>query len=285
MISSLFDVAYVLQHRRDLSAGSRLSLIWQFWFFSFKNKWTKPEGNAKFMGLLFWFRTYQNLHTILKEVFFFGEYVPKGQTETPFIIDCGGNIGVTTLYFKMIMPKASILVFEPSTENFQCLEKNIQSNRLQDVKAIRAAVCDHEGDITFWDDPKKPGSATSTQAVANTKGDERFRMESVPAVKLSHFIDRPVDVLKMDIEGGEGIVLRELDQSGKLALISEIIFEYHVNSSNKENKLTDIVEILERHGFRITPFGIDLSKDVGRIASRPFHHFMIRASKQSDTRA
>ena len=232
------------------------------------------------MPVDFSFRTSGNLHTILKEVFFFGEYVPLTRTEAPFIIDCGGNIGVTTLFLKYQFPKASVLVFEPSAENFKVLQQNIERNKLADVKAVRAAVCDTEGEVTFWDDPKSPGSATSTETVANSKGTDRFTQETVPAVRLSRFIDRPVDVLKMDIEGGEGVVLDELDRSGKLAQVSEIIFEYHMNPANKINALPRVIEILERNGFRVLPFGIDLSRGVARLFPRAFCHFMIHAARR-----
>jgi FkbM family methyltransferase len=43
----------------------------------------------------------------------------------PVIIDCGGNIGLSVLYFKYLFPNSVITVFEPSPPVFEILKENI----------------------------------------------------------------------------------------------------------------------------------------------------------------
>jgi hypothetical protein len=44
---------------------------------------------------------------------------------------------------------------------------------------------------------------------------------------LSKYVDRPVDFLKLDIEGAEGLVFQDLVCADKLKFIKEIVIEFH----------------------------------------------------------
>src|SRR4249919_2214160 len=51
---------------------------------------------------------------VYREVFAQREYWFTTSNRHPVILDCGGNIGMTTLFFKAIYPDARIDVFEPA---------------------------------------------------------------------------------------------------------------------------------------------------------------------------
>jgi len=128
----------------------------------------------------------------------------------------------------------------------------------------------------------KPGGSTSIQEVHATKSSRReFTPVDVPAAKLSTYITGPIDLMKMDIEGGEGIVLGELVESGKLKLIREMVFEYHYNPSNEQNKLSYIVNVLEENDFSLVIFGADARSSSEILKSKDAYHFMIRAYQQN----
>jgi FkbM family methyltransferase len=46
------------------------------------------------------------------------------QGETPLIIDCGGNIGLTTLWLSARFPRARIVTLEPDDDNFALVQAN-----------------------------------------------------------------------------------------------------------------------------------------------------------------
>ena len=55
------------------------------------------------------------------------EFVRQG--ERPLIIDCGGNIGLATLWLAKQFPEARVCTIEPETDNLEVLARNVQRVR------------------------------------------------------------------------------------------------------------------------------------------------------------
>jgi hypothetical protein len=73
--------------------------------------------------------------------------------------------------------------------------------------------------------------------------------------KLSQFIDRKVDVLKMDIEGAEQKVLEELYQAGSLKYLDTCLVEYHYNIKDQKNASGKFLSTFEEQGFQYSISG------------------------------
>jgi hypothetical protein len=56
-----------------------------------------------------------------------------------FMIDCGGNIGLTSVYFKLLYPEIKIVTIEPETSNFELLKRNIAPYQ-EDIIALNMGV-------------------------------------------------------------------------------------------------------------------------------------------------
>ncbi len=69
------------------------------------------------------------------------------------------------------------------------------------------------------------------------------------AAPLSDFITGPIDLLKMDIEGSEIAALADLEASGRIQMVREMIIEYHHHLPGQEDKLSSFLDRLERSGF------------------------------------
>lgn len=184
-----------------------------------------------------------DLSLLIHEVFVRHVYACSIEKETPFIIDCGSNIGLSTLYFKTIYPEAHVIGFEAHPHTFEILEKNIKDNSLENVTAHNVAVYDRVGTIDFPRSSHAPGHPGMS---INTNNTDTL---TVQTVRLSDYIDKEVDFLKIDIEGAEGAVIRDLVQSKKLRLVQQTIIEYHDNG-NSNNDLTEILDALHNHGFK-----------------------------------
>jgi len=72
---------------------------------------------------------------------------------------------------------------------------------------------------------------------------------TVPAVKLSGWLDRPVDLLKLDVEGMASRVLEDLAESGKLALVHEVIIEFERFVRMRDRGIARGLQLLEEAGF------------------------------------
>lgn len=73
---------------------------------------------------------------------------------------------------------------------------------------------------------------------------------AIPCVKLSDYIDRDVDMLKMDVEGAESEVFEDLAKHNKLQHIQQMIVEFH-NMAKQETRpsLASFLQLLDQNGF------------------------------------
>jgi FkbM family methyltransferase len=182
----------------------------------------------------------------LEEIFFRGEYLFEAKSDSPVILDCGANIGLATLFFKHLYPKARISSFEADPATASILQKNIEQNHLDDVSAYNLLLSNAEGEHSFYCAADEAGS-TKMSALPDRLSNNREIM--VKAGKLSHYIDRPVDLLKLDVEGAELDVMTDLKSSGKLSLIRQVVIEYHHRIGNRASCLARFLALLEEEGF------------------------------------
>lgn len=182
-------------------------------------------------------------------------YAFEHPSPDPFIVDCGSNIGLSVLDFKRRFPGARILAFEPNPEAFACLTENLERNRLSGVTAHNLAVADREGELVFHTHPSDVGDLLLSVAPTSGAGGRR----TLPCVRLSRYLEQPVDYLKLDIEGAELAVLEELEQSGKLNMVRRMGIEYHHHLVPEVDELGRFLSILERGGFgyRLRPAEFD----------------------------
>jgi FkbM family methyltransferase len=146
---------------------------------------------------------------VLKQVFIGDEYEPDGALAGPveYIVDLGSNIGVTALLWSVRYPRARVLCVEPDEENFGILQRNLEPLGGRAV-AVRAAVSDHDGTVDFFRSTSIAFWSSSTDpSIARGK----VRKVTVPALTVPSILERSgfprVDLMKMDIEGGERAAL------------------------------------------------------------------------------
>jgi FkbM family methyltransferase len=182
---------------------------------------------------------------LYREVFAEREYWFTSDNPRPVILDCGSNIGMAILFFKALYPDADITAFEPAPWACSAIEETIRANDLRDVTLHNAALAESEGSLELFHDPSHPGSAVMSVYRERMPG-ETVR---VPAVRLSRYVTKPVDFLKLDVEGSELQVLRDLVASGTIGQIRQMVIEFHHHLSPTVDNLSECLSILERHGF------------------------------------
>ena len=205
----------------------------------------RPTGET-ILGFRMNFFDYRVFTSLFKQMFITREYYFRSKADDPFIIDCGSNIGMSVLFFKWLYPESTIVAFEPDRATFNLLEKNVRGNNLKNVEIFNKAVSDSDGTIEFYSNPDNPGALT--MSIYSTWNPEKIAY-NVDTVKLSRYITKTVDFLKMDIEGSEDAVIEELAQQDKLRLIREMVMEYHHHMNHGEDRLAKMLTILEKNGF------------------------------------
>lgn len=201
---------------------------------------------------------YGALHFLFREIFIKNTYFFKTIKKDPVIFDCGANIGVAMFYFKWLYPYSTINVFEPDPDTFNLLKKNIVENNLKGVNLHNFALSNKKGDVSFYVDKENPGWLTMSM-VKDRLPKNRIKIKSD---RLSSFIKKEIDFLKMDVEGAEMKIIKDLELSGKIEKIKKMYIEFH-NKISEELKLEDFLNILKRNGFNywVTNFqSLDLSK-------------------------
>mgnify|MGYP003625962069 CR=1 FL=1 len=165
-------------------------------------------------------------------------YQFKTDAKKPYIIDCGTNIGLSIISYKKMYPDARIIGFEPDPNIFNIANKNIKNENYTDIQIINKAVWTEETTLMFHQEGSAGGRLVDKKDT-NTI--------SVATFDLKKLLVEQVDFLKIDIEGAEYDILRDIDAS--LKYVKNIFVEYH-STCNNEQHLGEILNILKKNGFR-----------------------------------
>jgi FkbM family methyltransferase len=199
----------------------------------------------------------------LKEIFI-DEIYNVSLSSSPYIIDCGANIGLSIIYLKEKYNDAHILAFEPDKKNYQLLQKNVTSFNLENVIIEEKAVWILDTELRF----KNEGNMGSRIDV-NSESDST----SVKAVRLKSLLHRKVDFLKIDIEGTEYAVLNDIKES--LFTVENMFLEYH-GSFKQNNELIEIFQIINQAGFKF------YIKEATSVYDHPFLYAAIKSKRDYD---
>ena len=174
-----------------------------------------------------------------KEIFEDQIYAFPSISQSPRIIDCGANIGMSTIFFALKYPHAKIISFEPDPTTFKILQLNIDQINNSNIQLIHKAAWIAEDRLLFNPDGADGGKISLCK-------NENANSVEVDATDLRIFLQEPVDMLKMDIEGSEKTVIPHCNDL--LRNVKNLFIEYH--GSYKDNdSLLNILNILRKTGF------------------------------------
>lgn len=165
-------------------------------------------------------------------------------TETPRVLDCGANIGLTSLWIKRAFPGARVTAFEADPTVAAVLARNLAANGCGDVEVVPAAVWSSAGRLRFRVQGADAGALEDVEAAGDGPSIE------VEAVRLRDWVTAgPVDLLKLDVEGAELDVLRDL--ADVLSHVRALQVEVH-DLDARQRRLPACLDLLHRHGFDYT---------------------------------
>ena len=165
--------------------------------------------------------------------------------KSPLIIDCGSNIGSSSVYFNKIFPISNIVSIEPDKNSYEFSKKNINFNN---SLLINKAVNCEKNIINFFSDPK---DNRASKVVDDSK-------ESVQSITINEIINdiennnnKPF-LIKIDIEGFENkLFLKNYEWINEFKIIIIEIHDWMLpNKSNSFNFLNAIIKTMYNNNKR-----------------------------------
>jgi FkbM family methyltransferase len=200
--------------------------------------WNKP-GVFQFGWGAFEYASVGHLFIQYEEIFQKRHYAFRADVTNPVIVDCGGNIGLSAVWFKLNYPACRLSVFEPDPSLANLIETNLRAAGFADVECIRKAAWVKDGQIGF-----------------DFRGDDRGKIDAaasrtVESLDLAKWLPEIIDLLKLDIEGAEFEVIEHLCDTGAIRRVKNLVCELHVIRGT-ETKMLSLIQQLMGAGMQIS---------------------------------
>lgn len=162
----------------------------------------------------------------------------------PFsLVDVGSNIGLYSLIAARNKKCNRCYAFEPNSEIFNFLRKNVELNRTGKVECFNAAISATEGELGYSVKSNHSGGGH-----LDIKGTKLVKSVNRKAINRIARTDNFPKIVKIDVEGHEPTVINELLNSHMAPSIRNIYFEVNENWYD----VVPIIARLEHLGFAQT---------------------------------
>jgi FkbM family methyltransferase len=163
-----------------------------------------------------------------------------------FIIDCGANIGLASLYFKWKYPNTKIVAIEPEPSNFKILDRNI-SYYYPDIEGLMTGVWNKRAWLSVSDEFNR-GKWGFTVIELPELTDKVVRSVTVGEL-LKKYQRTEIDILKMDVEGAEKEIF-EANYEDWLPHTKVILIETH--DRFKKGCSAAVIRAISSYDFNIS---------------------------------
>lgn len=161
--------------------------------------------------------------------------------------DIGANIGFYSILCAMTIERGTVDAFEPIPRNRMRFHMNLELNDIEGVEIHPFGFSDQEGASPMVIDGDRPGEASLHREVTKRTETETVMLKTLD----NHYsnLNESPDLVKIDVEGAEGKVLR----GGEGVLRSatpDLIIELHPTILKTErNGLSQIAQTLQDCGY------------------------------------
>lgn len=203
IIASIFPTQYT-------DKSKLINFVWRLLFYSFR-----PEKPFKFKTRYYEMIAYPDKYHLSRSVIRRGyweieetELFVKHLNKGMFVIDGGANFGHYSMVASNIVgPEGLIYAFEPVPNLYKDLIENIAMCNYENCKTFNCALGNKNEKTQFTLDDKNPGghSLVTDNTLKPGKIIEINMMTMDELLEKSN-LNRPLGLLKLDTQGGEGII-------------------------------------------------------------------------------
>lgn len=211
-----------------------------------------------------------------RQLYFFGDYEEectkfwtKLASDATIIFDVGANIGLYALIAATVHPDATIHAFEPTPEVLEVFRRNIELNHLNNIRLREVAIGTNSsiGYLQYCtgNSGHNEGMNFVTPDPRN-QNDLQVQTVSIDDYCHQHGIDY-IDLMKMDIEGGEYNALMGASRYLEDQAIGCIFMELTEWAAQRYGHTTaELLQILADAHYKICYL------DKGILTELPFEH-------------
>jgi FkbM family methyltransferase len=159
---------------------------------------------------------YKSVIDIYDQIF---KVVPKN------IIDCGCNIGLTTIYFFKHYPNAKYVSIEPIKNNIEMIKLNFKASGISNYTLIEGGVWNDNRSLSVSEKFRDGKEWSFNLEAGNNKIGE---IQSYSLLDIVTSCGDTIDILKIDVEGTERILFQDDDYARQfLKRVKCVAIEIH----------------------------------------------------------
>ncbi len=178
------------------------------------------------------------------------------------IFEIGVYQGYSTCYFSTIAN--NVYSFEPLKEMFPIIKRNLELNKISNVKLTNCAVSDYNGKANFYRYSIKGWSSLIQHEACdldNVSETEVITMDKFcDEEKISH-----IDILSIDAEGNEINVLKGCERILRNKSADIIFFEIAKEYVSNE-QISSIFDLLNTNGYKIIDLEFNRVEDIDNLS-------------------
>jgi FkbM family methyltransferase len=213
--------------------GCRVFYVYVFHRLARGRKWSCRELRLRNVSRPVWLRPGVSDWIVMERIFLDREYDPLSAEHDeamdrlearlvsagrkPLIIDCGANVGLSSVWLTERFPRATVIALEPQAANFDVLSRNARN--YPNILPMHAAISDRMSRVALVNHGDVPWAWQTEETEAG----------GVPAVTIPHLVGRDsrysLMLVKVDIEGFEVALFR--DGAAWVDSLPLLVFEMH----------------------------------------------------------
>lgn len=181
-----------------------------------------------------------------EEMSFISKYLKKND----IVFDVGANIGALSL-LAYAKTAHTVYAFEPTPSIVTRFQENIKLNSLENfIKVFPFAVSNKNGFVSFSVSQESERNHISFQKTSEKSKKRKVKTVALDSFCKSHKISQ-IDLLKIDVEGGEMLVFKGMKSLLKNKKVPTIIFEWNKNAPYFNYSIGDLEKMFTEYGYSL----------------------------------
>lgn len=204
-------------------------------------------------------------HLNYTEFFIHDKYAKYFRKKYHNVVDAGANVGVFTEYLIQNELTEKVVAVECDSKALYDLTRNFKREHRVEIEP--KALYHENTKITFYHSEENPVISSTiapdklVNHMAGVKGNDLTEVETITIKDLVNKLGY-IDLLKIDIEGGEYNVMENLDPS-LFGYINNFLIECHFFEADYKVKYNRLLDKLRNGGYKVEEFLENQSNNAG----------------------